>query len=181
MFVCNFKLNKNIISKIFLITICLIVLILLILSVYKIFYNGSILKINDELPNSNVINIDSNNYTNVLKSVHDNLDTYINKQISFTGYVYRVYDFDDTQFVLARDMVISSDMQTLVVGFLCKYKNASNFTDGTWVNITGTIKKGDYHGDIPIIEINEMKKCEKPNSFYVYPPDDTFIPTSAIY
>lgn len=103
------------------------------------------------------------------------------QKISFTGYVYRVYDFTDTQFVLARNMVISSDNQTLVVGFLCNSKEASKFNDGTWVNITGTITKGDYHGDIPIIEVNEFKASEKPADEYVYPPDDTYIPTSALF
>ena len=34
-------------------------------------------------------------------------------------------DFKETEFVLARDMIISSDMQTLIVGFLCDYKNVS--------------------------------------------------------
>lgn len=103
------------------------------------------------------------------------------QKISFTGYVYRVYDFSNTQFVLARNMVISSDNQTLVVGFLCNFKDASKFSDGTWVNITGTITKGDYHGDIPVIEIKEMKACDKPSDEYVYPPDDTYIPTSALF
>lgn len=133
------------------------------------------------LPNPKVANISTDNYTNILKVVHNNLDEYIDQKISFTGYVYRVYDFTDTQFVLARNMVISSDNQTVVVGFLCNCKNANEFSDNTWVNITGKITKGDYHGDIPVIEITEIKKCDKPQDELVYPPDDTFIPTSALF
>ena len=30
-----------------------------------------------------------------------------------------MYDFNNEQFVLARDMIVSSDFQTVVVGFLC--------------------------------------------------------------
>lgn len=133
------------------------------------------------LPNPKIANIQANNYTNILKTVHDNLDEYLGQKISFTGYVYRVYDFTDTQFVLARNMVVSSDNQTVVVGFLCDYKNASEFTDNTWVNITGKITKGDYHGDIPVLEITDIKKCDKPQDELVYPPDNTFIPTSALF
>ncbi len=133
------------------------------------------------LPNPKIANIETDNYTNILKTVHDNLDEYIGQKISFTGYVYRVYDFTDTQFVLARNMVISNDNQTVVVGFLCDCKNASEFSDNTWINITGKITKGNYHGDIPVIEITDIKKCAKPQDELVYPPDDTFIPTSALF
>ena len=44
------------------------------------------------------------NYTNVLKEVHENLDTYVGQKICYTGYVYRVADLPENQFVLARDM-----------------------------------------------------------------------------
>ena len=63
----------------------------------------------------------------------------------------------------------------------CYYKNAKNFSDGTWVNISGEITKGDYHGTIPVIEIKDIKQCEKPKDEFVNPPDDTYIPTSALF
>ena len=34
---------------------------------------------------------------------------------------------------------------------------------------------------MPIIKITELKSTDKPNDEYVYPPDDTYIPTSKIY
>lgn len=178
MFVFNLKLDHKLIFKIIFVIIFIIVLIIAGLAFYKIFnYN----KINDSLKVPDVVSIDSNNYTNILKAVHDNLDDYVGQKITFKGYVYRVYDFSDTQFVLARNMIISSDNQSLVVGFLCNYKDAKNFSDGTWVNITGKITKGDYHGSIPIIEILDINQCDKPSNEYVYPPDDTYIPTSALF
>lgn len=178
MFVCNLKLDKKLIFKIGFILLFIIVLIIAGLSFYKIFYAE---RVKDDIPVPNVSNISANNYTNVLKSVHDNLDEHIGQKIHFTGYVYRVYDFNETQFVLARNMIVSSDNQTLVVGFLCNYKNAKDFANNTWVEITGKITKGDYHGDIPVIEIKEMKPCDKPQDEYVYPPDDMYIPTSALF
>ena len=77
-------------------------------------------------------------------------------------------------------MVISSDFQTVVVGFLCEYNKAKEFSDNSWVEITGEIIKGDYHGDMPIIKITEIKNTNKPNDELVYPPDDSYIPTSDI-
>lgn len=104
----------------------------------------------------------------------------LGQKISFSGYVYRVYDFSDNQFVLARDMVVSSNFQTLVVGFLCSYEKAKDFKDGTWVEISGRITKGYYHGDIPIIEIENIQEIAKPQDILVYPPDDYYIPTSSL-
>lgn len=144
------------------------------MTVYKVIFKS-------KTPNSDdVYQIDSNNYTNVLKAVHDDLSTYVGQKINFSGYVYRVYDLKDTEFVLARDMVVSSDFQTLVVGFLCSSNNSSSFKDGTWVNVTGKITKGYYHGDIPVIEIENIEEIQKPKDTFVYPPDDFYIPTSSL-
>lgn len=179
MFVCNFKLNKNFFSKLFLGIIFLIVIIILIATMYRLFHSN-LTTVNDEVKYDNIKELTTSDYTNVLKAVHDDLDSYTGQRICFTGYVYRVYDLKQSEFVLARNMVISSDYQTLVVGFLCNYENALNYSDGTWVTVTGKISKGDYHGEIPIIEIEKIEKTEKPHDEYVYPPDDSFVPTSAI-
>ena len=127
-----------------------------------------------------VSNISSSNYTNVLKAIHENIDSYIGIKINFTGYVYRVLDLNENQFVLARDMIVSSNFQSVVVGFLCEADNASTFENDAWVNITGEITKGSYHGDMPIVKVTEIKKVDKPNDEFVYPPDESYIPTNEI-
>ena len=78
-------------------------------------------------------------------------------------------------------MIISSDNNTVIVGFLCDSSNSSikatEFKEGTWVEVEGEIKKGNYHGDIPIIEIKNMKKTNIPRDEFVYPPSDSYIST----
>lgn len=143
-------------------------------TVYKIIFKSK------TVSSSDVYQITPNNYTNILNSVHNDIDTYIGQKISVSGYVYRVYDLKDTEFVLARDMVVSTDFQTVVVGFLCSFDKASEFKDGTWVQITGKITKGYYHGDIPVIEIEDIKNIQKPKDTFVYPPDEFYIPTSSL-
>lgn len=65
---------------------------------------------------------------------------------------------------------------------MCDCKNAQNFADNSWVEIKGEITKGSYHSDMPIIKIKEIKQIEKPkDNIYVYPPDDTYVPTSAAF
>ena len=91
-----------------------------------------------------------------------------------------MYDFNEEQFVLARDMIVSSDFQTVVVGFLCHSNIAKNFENGTWVEIEGTITKGEYYGTMPIIEIEKINTVQEPTDEYVYPPDDSFITTSTV-
>lgn len=179
MFICNVNLNKHNLIKMLFIIISIIVIIFFGISAFKIFKQT--VKVNDTIPEPDVCVVETNNYTNILKTVHDNIDDYVGQKIKCTGYIYRVSDFTSTQFVIARDMVISSDMQTLVVGFLCNCKDAANLPDKTWIEITGTITRGDYHGEIPIIEINELKQVEKPENAYVYPPDENYVPTAVLY
>ena len=144
--------------------------------------SNSFFKTNDTLPNdkNKVYELTAQNYTSVLENVHLNIDTYVGQKIKFAGYIYRLYDFDENQFVLARDMIVTSDFQTVVVGFLCSSPDAKNFDDNTWVEITGTITKGDYYGDIPIIEVESINKVNKPNEECVYPPDSSFVVTSTV-
>lgn len=179
MFVYNLKINSSTLFKIMLAIIIMIVIGLCGVIGYKI-YQSSI-KLNDEINTNEVTQLTTQNYANILQSVHDDIDTYIGQKIKFSGFIYRVYDLTKEQFVLGRNMIISSDFQTVVVGFLCHYDKAIEFSDNTWVEIEGRITKGNYHeSDMPILEILSINKIEKPNDEYVYPPDEDYIPTSII-
>ena len=181
MFICNFKVNGSKIFKYFFTGIVLLIITILIFVSIKLFVGARNEKnVSSCVPQSDVSVISTKNYTNVLKAVHENIDTYVGIKINFTGYVYRVTDLTDTQFILARDMIISSDFQYVIVGFLCEWKNAKDFKDQSWVELTGEITKGDYHGDMPIVKVTEIKNVDKPSEEYVYPPDESYIPTSDI-
>ena len=184
MFIFNFKLSKSWIAKLLIVTFACISIILCIIGTIKIINEitkEKTLVESDCMPEGKVANLTEKNYTNILKTVHENIDSYVGKKICFTGYVYRVLDLQDNQFVLARDMIVNSNSQTVVVGFLCEYDEAKNFEDNTWVQVTGEIYKGDYHGDMPIIKVTDIKTVDKPSQEeYVYPPDDSYIPTSGI-
>ena len=180
MFVKNFKLNSKMIFKIFFVILFILIFIMCIFGVAKMLRS----KEQTTNPSNNVskgnINVlTTRNYTNVLKTVHSDLDTYVGKKIQFTGFVYRLYDFSNEQFVLGRQMIVSSDMQAVVVGFLCHLNGADKYKDGCWVEIEGTITKGEYHGAIPVVEIEKIKEIKTPSDEYVYPPEETYIPTSA--
>ena len=180
MFICNVKVNSKLWFKIIMIVMALIVLGIFILSLYKLFgEQQQVSNLNEGMQHSNVTEISPNNYTNILKAVHDDIESYLGKQIKFSGYIYRVFDLQENQFVLARDMLI--DSQSYVVGFLCEYDRIKDFNDGSWIEIIGSISKGKYHNRaIPIVKVNSLNKIEKPTDAFVLPPADTYIPTSAI-
>lgn len=181
MFIYNVKINGSKVFKIFFTCIVVLLIIILGIVIFKVF-NGArnSSDINSCLPQNGVNTILTKNYTNVLKTVHENIDDYVGIKIKFTGYVYRVLDLKDSEFILARDMIISSDFQSVVVGFLCDYENTKDFENDSWVELTGEIIKGDYHGDMPIVKVTEINKVDKPNEEYVYPPDDSYIPTNGV-
>ena len=178
MFIYNFKINGTKTFKLIGSIISIIVISIFIFSFYKIVYMAK----SEGFSNSNsseASEISPENYSNILKNVHENIDKFVGKKISFTGYIYRVYDFDENQFVLARDMIISPDNQTVVIGFLCESKEAKSLVDGTWVHISGEITKGNYHGEIPVIKIDKIEETPNCDKQKVNPPDDSYIQTSS--
>ena len=180
MYIRNFKLNGKMIFKIVFIILFILIFVMFAVGVYNIFKNREQVTSDiDDISNKKINVISANNYTNALKTVHNNLNSYLGTKIKFTGFVYRLYDFSDDQFVLGRQMIISSDMQAVVVGFLCHLNGANKYQDGCWVEIEGTIARGDYHGEIPVIEIEKIREVKTPSDEYVYPPDENYIPTSA--
>ncbi len=181
MFIYNVKINGSKTFKNFFIGIVLLVIIIVGIVSFKVFQGANNATPNSScLPQSKVTKLSTTNYTTILKTVHENIDNYVGIQINFTGYVYRVFDLKENEFVLARNMIVSSDYQSVIVGFLCEYENAKDLENDTWVELTGTITKGNYHGDMPVIKVTEIKRVDKPNDEFVYPPDESYIPTSGL-
>lgn len=139
------------------------------------FYNATSKVIIRDTFDSSKLEINSNNYTSILKDSHENIEKYVGKEVRFTGFVYRLYDFNDNQFVLAREMIISSDNHAVVVGFLSEYDDINQFKDGCWIEANGVIEKGYYHGDIPVIKIRSIREVNVPKDEFVYPPDDSYV------
>lgn len=184
MFICNFSLNKSKLKKILIWILAGIVILSIIFGIYTLASNSKVNFVNDDIKASDVTEISANTYTNVLKACHENIDNYLGKKIKFTGFVYRLYDFNENQFVLGREMIISkvsdTQAQTVVVGFLCNLDNPSSYDDGTWVEIEGTIAKGYYHSEIPVLKITKIIKTDCPENPYVYPPDSGYVKTESL-
>ena len=181
MFIYNIKFNSKFFIKFIIIVFAIITICICGISIYKLFDKNNSIINSTCVPKDDIQVLSTENYTNLLKSVHDDLNSYIGTNIKFSGYLYKVFDFTDDQFVLARNMIISSDYQSVVVGFLCSSKETCNFSENDWIEIEGTISKGSYHGEIPVIKVSSIKKIDKPSDEYVYPPNDTYIPTANMF
>lgn len=182
MFIYNVKINGGIALKAIIVILSIFMLFVFGISVYKIFFTSGKFEVNDRIQTKEIIQINSDNYANILQSVHDDLGSYVGMKIKITGYIYRVIDFEENQFVIARDMYINEEkLQSVIIGFLTQYKNAINFKNGEWVELIGVIEKGKYHNEeIPIIKVTELKQVELPKNPFVMPPSDSYIPTSGL-
>lgn len=167
MFIYNLKLNKNAVIKTFLGISLLIILFIVMYSVYIIFFKSTS---TCDANQNEIIDLNETNYTNILKSANENLDSYVGSKVHITGYIYRLIDFDETQFVIARDMKLENNSQSLIVGFLCEYKDALKFSDGTWVEVVGKIKKGKFYEELAVLDVISIKETHKPENIFVNPP-----------
>ena len=158
MFVCNLKLN---VKRILIIAVIAIILIALFLEISDMLKKDGV--------NSFDYVLDTENFTNVLKTVHDNIDENVGKTIKLSGFVFRLPDFKANYFVCGRNMLL--DDEEKVVGFLCTYNGEVNLTDSQWVEITGKIIKGYYTTDMPIIEVTNIEVITAPANTYVKTPD----------
>lgn len=113
--------------------------------------------------------MNNSNYTTILRDVHNDIPKYVGRKIITTGYIFRANDFDNNQFVVARDMLISEDSAN-IVGFLCEYSQANNFENNIWVEVCGTITLGDYYGPMPVIKVSKIEKITTPQNIFVFPP-----------
>ena len=182
MYIYNIKINGGKTLKLIIIVLSIIMLIFFVYSLDRIFINSGEFFINDKIENKDMVTLEKDSYTNILQAVHEDLNEYVGIKIKFSGYVYRLIDFDENQFVLARDMIINEDgTQYVVVGFLCESKKIKDFKDGEWIEIIGEIEKGEYHKqEIPLIKVNEINKIDVPEDHFVLPPDKNYIPTNGV-
>ncbi len=112
--------------------------------------------------------LSDSHFATILKSIHDNINKNVGKTIKMSGFVFRMPDFKDNNFVCGRNMIVAGEDK--VVGFLCDYKLAKDFKDDEWVEITGTIVLGTYIDSVPVIKIKEIKKIPPLSNTYVTAP-----------
>ena len=123
-----------------------ILIILILFSIY-ILINLSV--------KNDILSINSNDYPRILDEIHSNIDKYIGKKISVSGYVYIQEDFLKNNFVIAKNVIMNSE--ELIIGFLCENCTGIPLTPNETITITGKIEKCIYNDlQYPIIKVTKI-------------------------
>jgi len=107
----------------------------------------------------NTLIITKDNYIQILKDCHDNIDNYVGKKIIVSGYVYIQEDFSQNRFVIAQNLSLdpATPDDTYIVGFLCENLSKYSFSANETIRIKGTITRGTYNDlDYPIIQFKNF-------------------------
>ncbi len=109
--------------------------------------------------------ITDENFIDNIKKLHENIDENINKTIKISGFVYTLADFNKDFFICGR--YYATNIETQVAGIMCNYDGKMTLTENEWIEVTGTIIKGEYNGSVPVIKVNTITKVPAPANMYV--------------
>lgn len=111
------------------------------------------------IQSKNTLIITKDNYIEILKDCHDNIDNYIGKKIIVSGYVYIQEDFSENRLVIAQNISLdpTTPGESYIVGFLCENLSHYSFSSNETIRIKGIITKGTYNNlDYPIIQFKNF-------------------------
>jgi len=184
MFIYNVSLGKNKFIKIFFCMFVAVIVVALTIYIFHKIENSDRVYVTDSNNYEEIYELPDSNYANMLKECHENLEAYVGKKIRYSGFVHKLYDFKENQFVLAREMFTSpisgNQAEVVIIGFLCEYKDAASFDEKTWVEVEGEITEGFYHSKVPVIKVTSIKQIDCPQMPFVNPPDGGFVQTSNV-
>ena len=158
MFVLNIRMDYK---KI--IIICLVIGILLA-GVIEIFSRHDYVEVNSSIDDFDYI-ITDENFVLTLSFIHNNIDKNIGKRIKVSGFVYTLPDFNDDFFICGR--YTTDENETKVAGYMCNYDKSISLEENEWIEIEGSIIKGNYNGEIPVIKVDKITKIIAPANTYV--------------
>ncbi len=158
MFILNIKLNYK---KILL--LCLICASI-IAAIVEFGINDNVTQTSSKIEKYDY-EITDENFIDNIKKLHENIDENINKTIKISGFVYTLADFNKDFFICGR--YYATNIETQVAGIMCNYDGKMTLTENEWIEVTGTIIKGEYNGNVPVIKVNTITKVPAPANMYV--------------
>ncbi|MDR6997748.1 TIGR03943 family putative permease subunit [Neobacillus niacini] len=121
-----------------------------------------------KLLKAKIINIEDQQYVNMMNIIQDNLKGMIGKTITTKGFVYRENNFMQNQIIIGRFSITCCVADASVYGIMSK-GNVVNLPKDQWVQATGTIEQTRYDGGvIPMIKIKQISKIAAPKQPYVF-------------
>lgn len=128
--------------------------------------------VKEELPydiNSDVIEVEDDDYGIWYIDVFDNLEAYKDKTVKFKGIVYKPKKSKDDVFVPGRFAMTCCAADIQFVGFPCKWKGARKLKEKTAVYVTariGSVETQD--GNAPVLYADAIEITDPPEEEVVY-------------
>jgi putative membrane protein len=122
------------------------------------------------LAKSNSILLNDDVYAAYYESMHEDLDSYVGKEIELKGFVYKEEGFNEDQLVISRFLISHCVADASIVGFLSQFQEASGLEADTWIKAKGTIEVAEYNGTmLPLLKVTEWELISEPDQPYIYP------------
>jgi putative membrane protein len=126
--------------------------------------------ISSTLQQSDHIEINNQNYTNVVSELMLHPQLYAGKELAMEGFVYTDSTFSSGQFALVRYIIFCCSADAIPYSILCQNNTQQSFPVGTWLTVHGTILVDEYRQKtVPLISINTAELIDQPASPYIYP------------
>ncbi|MFD2132483.1 TIGR03943 family putative permease subunit [Pseudogracilibacillus auburnensis] len=102
--------------------------------------------------------------------INQEMDKFVGKEITVTGFVYKEADFASDQLVLGRFLITHCVADASIIGFLTEMEDAASIAEDTWIEVKGTIFLEEYNGSrLPAIRVSSWKEINEPAQPYLYP------------
>ncbi|MBM7649898.1 putative membrane protein [Bacillus ectoiniformans] len=127
-------------------------------------------KLIKNLEKTSVINMSDSVYSVYYDEINQNIQQYIGRTISVTGFVYKEKDFNHNQLVISRFMITHCVADASIVGFLSEFPKDPGIKEDTWIKVNGTLDTMTYNGaEVPYLKITEWEQIAEPVNPYLYP------------
>ncbi|MBB6216781.1 putative membrane protein [Anaerosolibacter carboniphilus] len=111
-----------------------------------------------------------------MDEIYNNMEKYKGNKVVITGFVFREENFQENEFVVARLLMNCCAADSQVIGLFSRGEAGKIVEEDEWVRVMGTLDVTAYHDAIsgedtqmPVIQVEEIEKIEKPATQYVYP------------
>ena len=122
------------------------------------------------LEESKVIEMDSNIFSSYYMEINENPQSYSDKIIRMSGFVYKEGEFSSNQLVLSRFLITHCIADASVIGFLTELEGADTLEQDTWIEIEGVISVGSYDGyELPVVKVSSWSIIDEPSEPYIFP------------
>lgn len=128
----------------------------------------------DEMPfdlKADVIDIDDVDFGIWYVDMMDNLDRYVGRKVRFKGQVLKSRKLKADFFVPGRKAMTCCAEDVQIIGYVCRYEQAPDLKEGTWVTVEGTVKKEyaeAYREEGPVLYVGKLETAEAPEDEMVY-------------